>query len=366
MGAMVIMLVYTVNLFIVYGWSLLARFYSQREDNSLVKSKPSWLLSLIPLSSLILVSGLRYGVGTDYWRYVSIYQRASHTDLGTLMSGKDPGFTLLCWVLGNISANPQLIFLVTSTITNVLIVSTLRDFANPFEMGMFLYIGTYAYYGSFNATRQYIAAAIGFWAFRYLVQGKFIRYTLAVLVASTFHLSALLLIPVYFFVRTEAWSKTTWLLIISCIVTFVFFEEVVMCIFNVIQIPQYDHYRKILLDPASRGANPLRFCASAVPVIFAHVKQDSIRKRFRGADILMNMCILNAFFTLLSLRHVYMARMAIYFELYLVLLLSHFTRVGNSRLANCSIYVALLISYLVYSYCQLPYVDGVLPYDFVF
>ena len=63
-----------------------------------------------------------------------------------------------------------------------------------------------------------LAAAIIFTATKYLINGNWIKYFLIVLFASTFHQSALILIPIYFFVRYKAWSKATLLLLVFSVV----------------------------------------------------------------------------------------------------------------------------------------------------
>ncbi|MDI5788799.1 EpsG family protein [Bacillus licheniformis] len=81
---------------------------------------------------------------------------------GTGKSSTDPGFTALLWILNQISADPALMFAVVAAITYIYIVKTLYVYGRPFELSMFLFIGMFHYYASFNGIRQYMAAAILF------------------------------------------------------------------------------------------------------------------------------------------------------------------------------------------------------------
>ena len=58
-----------------------------------------------------------------------------------------------------------------------------------------------------NGMRQCLAAAILFIFNDLIVKGKFKLYLGVVLIVSTIHASALIMIPVYFIVRQDAWSK---------------------------------------------------------------------------------------------------------------------------------------------------------------
>ena len=77
-------------------------------------------------------------------------------------------------------------FAVVAAITYIYIVKTLYVYGRPFELSMFLFIGMFHYYASFNGIRQYMAAAILFWAVRYLIDGKLVRYMIVVLICSLF------------------------------------------------------------------------------------------------------------------------------------------------------------------------------------
>src|SRR5690606_1681350 len=52
--------------------------------------------------------------------------------------------------------------------------------------------------GSFNAVRQYVACAIILLAHRYVIDRSPLRYLLAVILAASFHVSALAMIFLYF------------------------------------------------------------------------------------------------------------------------------------------------------------------------
>lgn len=168
---------------------------------------------MIPLASLVLVSGLRYRVGTDFQTYTPLYEMAGDYQnvwqifgFGTAKMATDPGFTALLWLMNFITKDPQIMYITVAAVTYSFIMKTLADYGRPFELSVFLFLGTFHYYASFNGIRQYMVAAALFWAIRYIISGNWKRYFLIVLISSLFHSSALIMIPVYFIVRRKAWS----------------------------------------------------------------------------------------------------------------------------------------------------------------
>ncbi len=102
-----------------------------------------------------------------------------------------------------ITKDPQIMYFTVAVVTCDFILKGLVEFGRPFELSVFLFLGTYHYYASFNGIRQYMVAAVLFWAVRYVISGSWKRYMSIVLLCSLFHSSALIMIPVYFLVRKK-------------------------------------------------------------------------------------------------------------------------------------------------------------------
>lgn len=63
------------------------------------------------------------------------------------------------------------------------------------------------YFSAFNGMRQWIASIILFWAIKYIWNDNFIKYFICVILASTIHISALIMIPVYFIVKERPFGR---------------------------------------------------------------------------------------------------------------------------------------------------------------
>ncbi|MDQ1000335.1 transmembrane protein EpsG [Neobacillus niacini] len=366
------MSIYMFNLLFVYFWSWLSSFYGKKDISLPIGYRPNNLMVYISIVSLVLVSGLRYGVGTDYWTYSLLYNIAGIRDLGDIIgwgesetaSDSDVGFIVFLWVLNKITDNPQLMFLITALITNILIVRTLRDYVKPFELGIFLYICTFNYYSTFNGVRQYLVAAVIFWSFRYLITGNWKKYFTIIILSSTFHASALIMIPVYFIVRRKAWTSFTFVLTLCFVLAAMLYNKFISLLMFLIKNTQYGHYEEWFTNN-SNGMNIIKIFVLLIPLVISYLYRNKIREIWPDGDYVVNLCIINFLFGLLATRDFIFARFSIYFGLYQLLLIPIFTRLFDKK-TNTLIYFILAVCFFVYSYMLLPVDSNVLPYKSIF
>lgn len=150
----------------------------------------------------ILVSILRFGVGTDYFNYVVIYNDLLGISPRQIFENNahniELGFYGIIKVSEILTHNYYLMFGISSFLTIIFFYLGLKRF-NPKHKALiyFLFLTT-IYPLSFNAVRQAIAMSIFFYASTYIVTKKPFKYLLIVLLASLFHISALFMLPVYF------------------------------------------------------------------------------------------------------------------------------------------------------------------------
>lgn len=314
----------------------------------------------ITLLSLIFTSGFRYGSGSDFFVYWGIYKDAPNI---ILSEANDVGFIFICKLLNNISKNPQIMFLVTSIIINMLIVNTLRKKSDEYELSIFLYITTFIYYSTFNGVRQWLAASIIFASTEYLLERKTIKYIAMVLVATLIHASAIIMIPVYFIVNNKTFSLRNLLITTIFIMAVFAYIPFVNILFSFLRDTQYAHYFDIMIE-AERGVNIIRILVYLAPVSIALM----LYKRLNNInnlnfDMILNLCIICCLIMILSVKQVFFARLVFYFEIYYLLLIPKLVKIGNIKL-NRLIYYTICILYLAYSYALLITGDStILPYS---
>lgn len=135
----------------------------------IISKKYNKFFSFMSVAILVLVAGLRSGIG-DTPTYIQGYKTdAPSTIAGSiklLFSGKkDAGFYFYQGILKSIVNNPNVFIFVTSLITIVLIFITYYKYSQLLELSVFLFITTGCYLVTMNGIRQYLASAILFFLF---------------------------------------------------------------------------------------------------------------------------------------------------------------------------------------------------------
>ena len=347
------------NLFFVYLGSLLARIRPGGNELEHDYRNYNYICIFFITISLIFVSGFRYKSGTDYGTYSLIYGNTPNYNIN---ESSEWGFLLLCKILYGISQNPQIMFLVTSIIINVLIVYGVMKYSIKFELSMYLYITTFCYYSTFNGIRQWIASAILFMGYKYILNRNWKRYFIIVLIAYIFHNSALIMIPLYFIVNRKFTSKNTLYLILIFALSYVFFDSFLATLFDFLQGTRYEHYETGMKE-WQEGGSMLRVLVYSLPilVIFVFRKNFKLDKNYE-LNILMNLCLMSVLFMLLGTKHVFFVRLNLYFDIYYVLLLPMLTKTSDKKF-NAFIYYSILICYFAFSYKLLTLGDSnIIPY----
>ncbi|EJQ12979.1 hypothetical protein IE3_01878 [Bacillus cereus BAG3X2-1] len=330
-----------MNLFIVFILAFFARYFAMPVTTGIVMLKPNRLLILMATTSLVLVSGFRNNIGDTYF-YMHAF-KVNDFNWENVQDSKNIGFSILQMILKMYTNDPQILIFITALTTNILIVAVLYKYSRMIELSLYVYIASGMYLVSMNGLRQYLAAAIIFTATKYILNGNWKKYFLIVLFASTFHQSALVLIPIYFLVRRKAWSTITFILLFIAVLIVLGFNQFAEVFFATIGDTQYGHYK----DFQEGGANVLRVAVDATPLILAFIGRHKLRELFPQSDYIVNMSLLGLVFMIISTQNWIFARFSIYFGLYQLILISWVVKLFTDK-DQKFIYYAVLVCYFIY------------------
>lgn len=147
---------------------------------------------------LVAFAGFRdYRIGTDTGNYVYQFSQIYSLD-SALEKSTEVGYNVLVWLASSASDSYASLLILIATVVIVLYVSTIVRFVKHYETGLYLFVALGSYTFLFNGARQAIAAAICFWAIRFILDRRFIPYAAAISVAMLFHKTALVALPLYF------------------------------------------------------------------------------------------------------------------------------------------------------------------------
>lgn len=188
---------------------------------------------------LILVSGLRYYVGTDYISYINIFNEASMYSLDTMLSTRiEVGYVILNKLLAMIFTSPYVAIFVTSAIIVIFIfmgAHKLIKNKNNLPYSILIFMLT-LYPQSFNMVRQAMAIAICFYAYSFLFERKPIKYILFILLATSFHSSAILCLPLYFLYSKKSDKKKLRNIVLIIFLIVILNFNIIIWLFNNVSI----------------------------------------------------------------------------------------------------------------------------------
>jgi transmembrane protein EpsG len=335
-----------INLAIVFILSFFARYFATPApiSISLHVNRPNMIFSFGALLSLIIVSGLRSNIGDTFF-YKHAYE-VNNFSWDQISNQENVGFWLLQKVLKTYSEDPQILIFTTAVITNALILFIFIKYSRMIELSIYVYITGGLYLVSMNGIRQVMTAAIIFTATKFLIEGNWFKYILVVLIAATFHESALVLIPIYFFVRYKAWSKATFILLFFAILIVIGFDQFSSLLFSTIKDTQYGYYQSF----QEGGANVIRVVVYAVPLIIAYFGKGKLRELFPESDYIVNMALIGLVFMIISTQNWIFARFSIYFNLYQLILVSWIVKLFQEKEQRFVYYGILVFYFLFYFY----------------
>ncbi len=228
----------------------------------------------------------------------------------------------------------------------------------------FLFIATTTFTYLINGMRQYIAVSILF-ALSYCIEEKrFIKYLVYVLLLSTIHFSAIIMIPVFFLVRIKPWSPNTWALIIVAVVVGVGFDSFMPAFDSMLEGSSYSDYSDVLQNGA--GSSIFRLAIAAVPVIMSYVCKDRINEtEDKMIPIATNMSIINMALYIVATfsSGMTIGRLTIYFDMYNLILLPWLLNNWPSTKERKLFKIIAIIAYIAFFYFQMIITWGGWPYE---
>jgi len=201
----------------LFLWPTILVFTGTR--STITNSHFTWLLYS---AILTLVIGLRFEVGMDWSSYLTHIEKARAQNWVEALQTKDPAYGLLNWVSVSVGAEIWLVNLVCAFIFVSGLIAFCRKLPNSW-LALTVAIPYIAIVMAMNYTRQ--SAAFGFvlWGLIAILDGRFFRFTILLLLATTFHKSAALLIPLAALASTRNRLWIFFWIIITTFLAFVIF-----------------------------------------------------------------------------------------------------------------------------------------------
>lgn len=252
-----------------------------------------------------------------------------------------------------------LFFLLCAILTIIPVYVLIKKKAKYPSESLFYFVTLGFYVLSFNMVRQSIAMSLCFWALQFLFDKKFFKYMAIVVIACLFHITAIIMIPIYWISRTRLDTRKLIILMILLVLGGILFNPFFNYIASI--IPQYNMYVNYNGEDAGIGTYLINIIY-LVLIFLCIISRKSITENDKNNSILINIITLSTFFIVASFRGALFARLIYYWLMPITLLIPYLTRIVK-KIQRTSlqslITIAFIAFYLIYIYSF----NGVYPYN---
>lgn len=193
-----------------------------------------------------------------------------------------------------------------------------RKYSCSFAFSFFLHIASGKIIWMVNGIKQFLAACIILAFSKFLMEKKFIPFAIGVIFASLFHTSAIVVLPVYFFVHGKPWNKKMLFMMLCSVLAITFVSSFTNILDFFLESTSYDSSYTNGLKTHS-GSNIMHVVVAAVPSVIALIGKKTVEEKApKYINICINMSIVTACVFLVSsfTSGILMGRMPIYFQMY--------------------------------------------------
>lgn len=145
-----------------------------------------------------LADGLKVGISTSSSRLFIAY----HSEFG---------YVGLNWLIAHITNNRYIFIFCYTICMYAIIIECFKKYAKNYYLASILFMAL-VFFFSFTYLRQMFAAAIIGLSIKYIIERKFLRFCVILLVAFSFHNSAIIFFPMYF-IANKKYSRSKILII---------------------------------------------------------------------------------------------------------------------------------------------------------
>lgn len=253
----------------------------------------SWGAALVLACPYVIWAANRGNIGDTYaYRMVFRNIPTLGNELAAYLStnDKDRGFTILVSLMKSIIGNNETLFLfLIAAFQMFCIVYFFRKYSTNFLLCMFMFVISTDYLSwMFNGMRQFIAVCIILLSFGLVLRKRYIPAVLVILLASTIHASALMMIPLIFVIQGRAWNWKTLLMLASVGAAILLIDPFTVFLDSVLSETQYSGLITNDIWKSDNGTNILRALFYSIPAVLSLIGKRQVDKR---NSPIVNLCV---------------------------------------------------------------------------
>ncbi|WP_307993511.1 EpsG family protein [uncultured Intestinibacter sp.] len=316
---------YSMILWVVFI-GLIGEFSATLKKNELGEYEKhiSKVFVFIAMAYIVFMVGMRSGVG-DTPAYIKMFDDmpSNITLFSPEQYTKDRGFTILSILFKQFISQDYHVWLFTiAVISGLAVAKGVYKYSSNYFYSLFLFIVMVQFVWMLNGMRQFIVVSILFCNLDLIVDRKPIRFFILVALLSTIHVTALIMIPVYFYAQIKPFTMEQLIAIVIILVVGLSIDKIAAAFSYTLEDTAYEGY----LDAAatSNGSNILRSMVAMCPFVLAWFgRKNILDKKSKLIDVSINMSLASGLLYFISSLSggILIGRLPIYFDMYNIILL---------------------------------------------
>ena len=167
----------------------------------------------------VLMIGLRYEVGADWWPYVDMFRRISNRDFLGALAVSDPGYAAVNWLANAVGGGIWTVNLICGLLFIVGLIRFATVQPNPW-LATAVAIPYLVIVVGMGYSRQAVAIGFCMAGLAAISNGSFGRFVFLVLIGAMFHRSAIIMLPVVTFAYSRNRFQSVLIGLVGCVVAY--------------------------------------------------------------------------------------------------------------------------------------------------
>lgn len=282
-----------------------------------IQESNNWIIVCLIIITLGLYSGLsvKNDATTYLLHFIHISPNISISETISKSIGENPGFkTIQIIIKRYISDNPFIFKTIIAFITQIGFIRFYHKYSASLSLSLLFYIASGVFGFSIAVLKQMLSISIGLFAVPYLIERKYEKAFLLLILATTIHPYILMFLFIPFF-SGDIWKKKDILILVSALSCGFFFEQFVSSSISITEVVTGDSYNAKHLTQ-SAGMNIFRVIFYSIVPILSYIYRNEINQSeniYMKTFISLSNLSLGFFIIGMFGGAVYFSRLAYYF-----------------------------------------------------
>lgn len=314
-----------------------------------IQKRPLWfaLFSFLPIFLMATIAE----PCMDTVAYLGSFNKAT-ASFSNVELGEDGWlFNLFTIIIKKIFDSQLFYRIIIALVQSIPLIIVFRKYSHNYILTLFLFISSGSFFsGMMNGLRQFTAICVVFIAVLSMMEKKYLKTVLLILLATAIHQTAIIMLPVVFIANGKAFNKLTIICIVASVIAMSIFSLNTDLFEEIVNTTDYANGYQYVKE-TDDGVNPIRVLVSAVPVILICLDKKRLKEENSPfCNVCVNMSFINFGITLIAMvtSGIYTGRMIMYTQLFSFVLLPRLIDDVFSKKSKILVYFAMIVLYLIY------------------